>query len=274
MQGNEDDLPGDLAGRKGLYLGNKGTNLLALREEFESGGNWLFRWRSYLPLVLLALVLVVMEDFTYIGNSQTLDVVWEVCCLLVSLSGLAFRAFTVGHTPRGTSGRNTVAQMADVLNTTGVYSIVRHPLYVGNFIIMLGISLFPHLWWFTVIYVLTFWLYYERIMCAEELFLHQKFGDQFTAWAEKTPPFIPNLRLWKPSDLPFSFRNVLRREYNGLFAIVLTYFLLEVRGDLAVEGRLMVEPWWAILLGISFVVWIALRTLKRKTTLLDVEGRN
>ncbi len=246
---------------------------MALREEFEGEGNWLFRWRSYLPLVLLVLVLVVMEDFTYLGNSTTLDTVWEVFCVLVSSVGLAVRAFTIGYAPRGTSGRNTAGQMAEVLNTTGIYSIVRHPLYVGNFIMWLGLSLFPHLWWLTVIYVLAFWLYYERIMYAEEHFLRGKFGEPYDAWAAKTPPFIPNVKLWKPPDLPFSFRNVLRREYNGFFAMIVTFFVLEVRGDLAVEGRLMVETGWLILLGVSFVVWIVLRTLKRSSVVLDVEGR-
>jgi len=246
---------------------------VALREELEREGNWLFRWRSYLPLVLLALVLVEMGEFTYLGNSATLDVVWEVFCLLVSSVGLVVRAFTLGYAPRGTSGRNTAGQMAEALNTTGMYSIVRHPLYVGNFIMWLGLSLFPHQWWLTVIYVLSFWLYYERIMYAEEGFLRAKFGDQFVAWAEKTPPFIPNLKLWRPPDLHFSFRNVLRREYNGFFAMIVTFFVLEVRGDLAVEGRLMFETGWLVLLGISFVLWLVLRTLKRQTAILNVEGR-
>ena len=34
---------------------------------------------------------------------------------------------------KNTSGRNTHDQVADSLNTSGIYSIVRHPLYVGNF---------------------------------------------------------------------------------------------------------------------------------------------
>lgn len=246
---------------------------MALQEEFEREGTWLFRWRSYLPLVLLVVLLVVMKDFEYLGNSQTLDIVWEVFCLLVSSAGLVVRALTIGHAPSGTSGRNTAGQMADVLNITGMYSIVRHPLYVGNFIIWLGMSLFPHLWWFTVIYILAFWLYYERIMHAEEQFLREKFGEEYLEWAAKTPPFIPNLKLWKRPDLPFSFRNVLRREYNGFFAMVVTFFVLEVRGDLAVEGRLQVEAGWVALLGASFVLWLVLRTLKRGTRVLDVEGR-
>ncbi|MGB8874133.1 MAG: hypothetical protein WCC75_12145, partial [Desulfobaccales bacterium] len=45
-----------------------------------------------------------------------------------------------GLPPRGTSGRNTQGQVAETLNTTGIYSLVRNPLYLGNFLIWLGLS--------------------------------------------------------------------------------------------------------------------------------------
>jgi hypothetical protein len=36
---------------------------MALKEEFERVGNWLFRWRSYLPLLLAGIILTGMENF-------------------------------------------------------------------------------------------------------------------------------------------------------------------------------------------------------------------
>ena len=105
---------------------------MALREEFESSGNWLFRWRSYLPVAGLAIILLAFREYEYPGNSETLDHIWEVVCLLVSFFGLAIRAYTIGHAPGGTSGRNTKRQKADTLNTTGAYSLVRNPLYLGR----------------------------------------------------------------------------------------------------------------------------------------------
>ena len=53
--------------------------------------------------------------------------------------GFLFRAWAIGTTPAGTSGRNTKEQVAEVLNSTGIYSIVRHPLYVGNYFMWIGI---------------------------------------------------------------------------------------------------------------------------------------
>lgn len=51
---------------------------------------------------------------------------------------------TIGQVPKGTSGRNTSQQVADTLSTDGVYSVVRHPLYLGNFLMCMGVSMMPH----------------------------------------------------------------------------------------------------------------------------------
>ncbi|MBW6498500.1 MAG: DUF1295 domain-containing protein [Bacteroidales bacterium] len=63
-----------------------------------------------------------------------------VICLFFCLLGFGIRIYIVGHTPKNTSGRNTSGQLADELNTTGVYSVVRHPLYLGNFFMWLGMA--------------------------------------------------------------------------------------------------------------------------------------
>jgi protein-S-isoprenylcysteine O-methyltransferase Ste14 len=246
---------------------------MALREEFERTGNWLFRWRSYVPLLLIGLFLPALYGYEHPGHSQRLDHVWEAICLMVSFLGLGIRVVTIGHTPKGTSGRNTRKQVAERLNTTGIYSIVRNPLYLGNFFMWLGIALFVHDLWLTVIYVLLFWLYYERIIFAEETYLRDKFGDEFLEWADRTPVIIPAFGQYRKPELPMSLKNVLRREYNGFFAMILTLFMFETFGELASEGRLECDPGWLLLLGTSFGIWLTLRTLKKHTTLLNVEGR-
>jgi protein-S-isoprenylcysteine O-methyltransferase Ste14 len=246
---------------------------MALREQFENSGQWLFRWRSYLPLAGLAVTLLALREFEYLGQSESLDHLWEIFCLGVSFLGLAIRSYTIGHAPRGTSGRNTKQQIADTLNTTGAYSVVRNPLYLGNFFMFLGIALFPHLWWLVLIFILAFWLYYERIIFAEEAYLRNKFGADYLVWAERTPVFFPRLRNFKKSKLPFSLKNVLRREYNGFFAVILCMFLLETIGEWVVARRLEFDLGWIVALCTGFTIWLTLRTLKKRTRLLDVHGR-
>ena len=242
---------------------------MALSQEFEKVGNWFFQWRSYLPLLLLILFLLALKDFSYLTHQKNINRLWELFCLGISSSGLVIRILTVGYVPRGTSGRNTKKQVADTLNTTGMYSVVRHPLYVGNFLMWLGISLVFHLWWFTLLIGLIFWVYYEKIMFAEEEFLKKQFGDQFLAWADKTPPFLPNFSHWLPPEMTFSIKSALKREYASFFAMIAIFTILMVLCNLRVDKTFSLDPMWtAIFLG-SLLFYLMVRFLKKKTHFLD-----
>jgi len=246
---------------------------MALREEYVASGNWLFRWRSYVPLTMIGLLLLAMGSDDYTGHDAALNRVWEFFALAVSLCGLAIRAYTIGHTPKGTSGRNTREQIAETLNTSGIYSVVRHPLYLGNFFMFLGVVLFPGLWWMALISVLMFWVYYERIMFAEEDFLRDKFGEQFDEWAAHTPAILPSWHGWRKPDLPFSFRNVLKREYNGFYAMIALFTLLMIVSDYRAHGRLEFDPVWTVIFSAGTAIYLVLRTLRRHSRLLSVGGR-
>jgi len=240
---------------------------MALREELEKQGNWLFKWRSYLPLAILPILLIALR------NSEHFESGVQFLCVAISFLGLFIRGITVGYVSEGTSGRNTKEQKAEKLNTTGMYSIVRHPLYFGNFIIFLGIISFVGVWWFILIAILTFWVYYERIMFAEEEFLREKFGILYLEWAKRTPAFLPKLKNWRKPNLPFSFRNVLKREYPGFFGIIASFTLLKVAKNILTKGKLELDLEWAILFIIGLITYLILRTLKRKTKVLDVKGK-
>lgn len=246
---------------------------MTLREVLIKEGTWLFRWRSYLPLALLAPTVAAMWHYQWPNNSETLQNGWEATCLTISLLGLVIRVVTVGFVPPGTSGRNTKYQLACSLNTTGMYSIVRNPLYLGNYLMFLGVTLFPRTWWLPAIMTLLFWLYYERIILAEEAYLRRTFGGPFDDWAAATPAFIPDPRKWQKPALPFSFKTVLRREYPGLMGIAIVFFGLEVIEHYQVEHRLHAESPWLVLVVCSALLFLVLRTLKRRTTVLDIDQR-
>lgn len=241
---------------------------MALKHELVHLGNWLFRWRSYLPLLLLGFFLLALKDVTPLSASANVNRAWELVCLGIASFGLMIRILTVGYVPRGTSGRNTRRQVAEVLNTTGMYAVVRHPLYVGNFIMWVGISLFFHLWWFTLLVALIFWVYYEKIMYAEEDFLAEQFGAEFLAWAEKTPLFIPNFSLWQAPAMEFSWKSALKREYASFFAMIAIFTGLNLLTTIRLQHRMALDPMWAgIFLG-SLVFYLMVRFLKKKTRLL------
>jgi protein-S-isoprenylcysteine O-methyltransferase Ste14 len=245
---------------------------MALVHEFENSGNWLFKRRSWLPVFMIVAGIIVM----YLSNRQAIlfDMRDELIFLGVSILGEIVRILTVGFAPRNTSGRNTVnGQIADELNTTGIYSILRHPLYLGNFFMWLGPVLFLRSISFTIIFGLLYWLYYERIMFAEEQFLRKKFGDIYDKWSEKVSSFIPWSFNFIPSKLPFSMRNVLKREYNSFINIFAIFTLMDLFRNYFLSGRIYLTDMWIYLLAGSFVIWIAVRTIHKQTKWLEVEGR-
>ena len=243
---------------------------MSLKESFEKSGNWLFRYRSYIPVIFLLTAFPVIAITPVPVFSESLT------CLsvILSLMGVGVRAYTIGTTPRGTSGRNTSKQVAETLNTSGIYSLVRHPLYLGNYMMWAGLALFAYNIWYFIIVSLVFWIYYERIMFAEEAFLQGKFGEVFQVWASQVPAFFPRFKGFRPAAMPFSLKSVLRREYSGIFALTLVYFLMDYSRILMLGLPFMQRRASAIVLLVTGAIALLLRNLKHHTSLLNESDRS
>ncbi len=244
---------------------------MSLVHELEKSGNWLFRRRSWLPLIIL----VLAACYLFIANRSVIyfNFTWEIICILIAVGGEIVRSYSVGHMPRNISDRNVIDQMADELNITGIYSVVRHPTYMGNFLMWLGPVLFLRSVWCLIIFVLAFWLYYERIIFAEEQYLRRKFGDAYDTWAFRVKAVIPGFRHYKKPALPFSFRIVLKREYNSLSNLLIVFAFLDLIRNMAVTGRVYLEPLYITLLIAALLFWAVVRYLVKRTHFLDVDGR-
>ena len=250
---------------------------MALQEEMEKQGVWLFKYRGTIPLIILVIgaILLVLKELhpeTYFIQDSSVEFYYEMFCLVVSLAGLGIRVYTVGHTPVNTSGRNTAKQVADSLNTTGIYSTVRHPLYLGNFFMWAGPALLTGNLWFIVSFCFFYWIYYERIMFAEEQFLRRSFGEVYINWAESVPAFMPSFKNFKKPNLPFSWKKVLKKEKNGLTAVFLIFTAFDILGEI-IKGE---TNYNYFLIGgclLTGIMYLVLKFLKYKTNILNEQGR-
>ena len=186
---------------------------MALVHSFEKNGNILFKYRGQIPVILflMSIPTVYFTDYKLFNSNHTLDLILFITCILFSFSGQVIRAIAIGTSSKHTSGRNTKEQVADALNTKGIYSTVRHPLYLGNYFMWIGIVMFTYNIWFVLLVSLLFWLFYERIMFAEERFLERKFGQDYVDWSMKVPPFWPSMKNHIKTEIPFSMKTILRR---------------------------------------------------------------
>ena len=250
---------------------------MALQEEFELQGNFLFRYRGVLPVAILLLGLfayILHVSILHGAGITVMDGHYHYLCLLVTLLGFGIRIYTVGYTLDNTSGRNTKEQIADELNITGIYSIVRHPLYVGNFIMWSGIALLSQNTWFILAFIFMYWVYYERIMFAEEQFLRKKFGEVYLSWAQQTPAFIPELSKFKKPNTKFNIMKAIRQEKTGLLLIFLLYFLFYEIGSSIMLNKISINfNFWFYAMLFSLITYILIKFIgKNKTSDTDATG--
>jgi membrane-associated PAP2 superfamily phosphatase/protein-S-isoprenylcysteine O-methyltransferase Ste14 len=201
---------------------------------------------ALLPLLLLPILLGGLFDPVF-RDTADIDDLWEVGCLAIAGLGLLLRMLVAGRErPFG-------------LDTTGIYSLVRHPRVLGNVLVWLGLALFPRCWPAVLASALALWLAYRPHMARRDAALHQRFGAAFEAWARRTPVLRPALSRWEPSIAGMSWRTALLRESTPLLATVAAFFLLEVVGDMVVGEPLQLEPEWLILLGAAAATWVGVR---------------
>jgi len=232
---------------------------MSLNKELIKQGNILFRYRSYLPLALYPLLLF----FSVANHEPIYNLNNLMMGLMISYFGELIRIVTIAYVPSNTSGRNTRKQTANSLNSTGIYSLVRHPLYLGNYFILLGpFFIFPQMS-LILIYTLLFWIYYERIMFAEEDYLRNKFKDDFTNWAHGIPAFFPKFSNYVKPSGSFSLSRVIKREYTGLCGIIFMFFFLMLSFEYFHEVKIPINEMLTHGLIINAIVYITLRTYKK-----------
>jgi protein-S-isoprenylcysteine O-methyltransferase Ste14 len=250
---------------------------MALVHSFETSGNKLFKYRGQIPvfLFLMAIPFIYFTNYQCVDSNPQLDLILLIICAIVSFSGQVIRSIAIGTANKNTSGRNTKeGQVAEALNTKGIYSTVRHPLYLGNYLMWIGIVAYTYNIYYIIIVSLLFWLYYERIMFAEERFLERKFGEAYVNWSLKVPAFIPSFKNKIKSDIPFSFKTTLRREYSGITATILGFVFVAFFRVWFSTGEIQWRKSHLIVLIVAFGITLVLRSLKHYTKVLHEEDRS
>lgn len=243
---------------------------MALFEEMKSQGNLLFRYRGILPVLFLVIGLLVFVYHRLDNEHVDLGGNYDFMCLGVGIVGLLIRIYTVGHSAKRTSGRNTREQVAGEINSTGIYSTVRHPLYVGNFFMWLAVAMLTANFWFVISFILLYWVYYERIMFAEEEYLREKFGKVYSDWAAITPAFIPDVKAWRKPKYPFNFKKVFHKEKNGIMALFVIFFVFLALGSYLLYDTIFAIPnFWIVAAIASVVYYVVIKVLIKATSLLN-----
>jgi protein-S-isoprenylcysteine O-methyltransferase Ste14 len=242
---------------------------MKLLDQLVRDGDRLFRWRSYLPLALIPIVIAGVMTTTAPFSTREAERLWEWFSVAVALAGLLLRVWAVGSAPSGTSERSTVNPRASQLRTTGPYSVLRHPLYVANGLMALGLSLFPGVWYLPIILVTCTLLYYERIAAREEAFLLERFGAEFESWSARVPALLPAFGAYERSAIPFSWKKVLRHEFHGLLVVAAGAFVFDAMQESWRARAWRADAPWLWFFAASAALFVVFAAIKRGTRLLE-----
>ena len=88
------------------------------------------------------------------------------------------------------------------LASTGPYALVRHPLYLGNFVILMGFTIASGNLYVLAGVIVFFLIWYPAAIAYEDSKLENIFGDDWRAWSSNIRAMVPGRVRW--SDLKAS----------------------------------------------------------------------
>jgi protein-S-isoprenylcysteine O-methyltransferase Ste14 len=143
--------------------------------------SWLFGYRDVYTLTYLLVGLVGENLFTLIFHLFILPL-----SSIVMLFGMLLIIF----------GWRRIHRAKNQLVTTGIYSYIRHPQYLGFLLLTLGMNI----QWITIP-TLLLWpalvILYYRLAKKEDKEMEEKFGEEYRTYSRSVPMFIPRIRIKK-----------------------------------------------------------------------------
>jgi protein-S-isoprenylcysteine O-methyltransferase Ste14 len=158
-----------------------------------------------IPLLLVMAALAVFSsprDWTLVSGGA------------LALLGLLVRTWAAGHLRRN-----------EELATSGPYAYVRDPLYLGRFLILIGLCLMAWLWSGPVVLALGlgvfFFDYMPRKHRKEMARLEKFFGERYRKYAAEVRSLVPRLTRWPDADRrPWSAQLYFRENREQWFILV------------------------------------------------------
>jgi len=127
------------------------------------------------------------------------------------------------------------------LVSDGPYVLTRNPMYLGTFLIGVGISLLIFSWWVSLVFGFVFLLIYIPQIKKEEAILYRRFGEEYGRYRRITPIFLP-----KPAGV---FKKGIRKhiflkwqwvnnEFHSLIGVVVLVIAIDLWKDIRFFGCL------------------------------------
>jgi protein-S-isoprenylcysteine O-methyltransferase Ste14 len=236
-----------------------------------AAGHVFFRTRDVLAPVAVLLLVVSARRGDFLA-SPSIDRWLDGLGVLAVVVGLTIRSLVMATSAVRRSGVHKRV-VAPTLFDTGPYAWCRNPLYVGNAIILIGLSLIFDSRWMVGLALPAALLAIRSVVAAEERVLMEDFGVVYRDYCRRVPRFVPRLPFPRQAAVAIDWRRALRKEHGTAFAAVTTALVLRATEDLARMGSAAWhwhEPVILVAWLVTVALWAVARHLKRTGRLNDM----
>ena len=148
---------------------------------------WKPTWRDIILYIFLGILFVGQVVFCFIsyngaGWDFVLYIGWAVFAFSMVLGWLSRIAFEAkGKAPKGESFIHT-----SVIVESGIYAIVRHPMYLSFILLVISLILISQ-HWLSLIFSIPFVVYFYISTWSEERSSIGKFGEAYKSYMQRVP---------------------------------------------------------------------------------------
>ena len=204
-------------------------------------------WLLYAPLVAIYLLFVRPQRT---GGTERVDILADALGLAIVVAGIAIRV---------TARSWKQAHCEGGLVTTGPYAVVRNPMYVGSFLIGLGLCVVIGNPAFLALSATAFVVVHWLVARGEERALAAEWPDDYAAYKASVPGWVPSLsRLREAFRQRKSWRSQLgaglAREVSTICGTIVCALLIDVHEDVLTQGWQGARPEAIVLLTISLLI--------------------
>ena len=188
---------------------------MIFKNKFIKAGRILCRNRVYLPMiyfVIVVLYILFTPPFLFSGDNLLSDI---FSCLFILL----------GFRVRWAAENRESNTLQSVIDAKGIYSVMRFPYYLSDFLVMLGITIFVGSFSLLLVFVLISIIVIERMLMYEEGISYNKLGATYVNWYRSTNAIVPVIWNWRGSVYT---KSVVLKLITMLKPLLFTLFTLNV----------------------------------------------
>ncbi|HUC31091.1 MAG TPA: isoprenylcysteine carboxylmethyltransferase family protein [Candidatus Paceibacterota bacterium] len=138
-------------------------------------------------LIILIIILLQFSSFWRFFGYQSTESM-QMIGVILCIAGLAFAIWARRHLGRNWSGTPSIKEGHELV-TSGPYRFVRHPIYTGILLALIGSALASGVIWLVAFIVFSINFFYR--LPVEERYMMQLFPGQYPEYKKRTKALIP-----------------------------------------------------------------------------------